>query len=79
MEQTSSPISTFQHNNPHSVNEQRGREEEEAPLEDLRIRRNRLTQERHAARFEEQCATDASLWAAQRAACSNAQIMMDAS
>ncbi len=28
-------------------------EEKEAPLEDLRVRQNRFTQEKHVARFEE--------------------------
>ncbi len=53
-------------------------EEEEAPLEDSRVRRNRLARERHAARFEEQRATYASWRVAQRAACSDAQIVADA-
>jgi hypothetical protein len=34
-------------------------EEEEAALEDLRVRQNYLAQERHAVRSEEQRATDA--------------------
>jgi hypothetical protein len=42
-------------------------EEEESPLEDLRVRRNRLAQERHTVQSKEQRATDASRQAAQRA------------
>jgi hypothetical protein len=34
--------------------------EEEAPLEGLRIRRNRFTLETHTTRSKEQCATDAN-------------------
>jgi hypothetical protein len=49
-------------------------EEEEAPLEDSRVHRNHLAQERHAAWFEEQCAMDANRLATQRDACSDAQI-----
>jgi hypothetical protein len=48
------------------------KEEEEAPLEDLRIRRNRLARERHAARSEEQHVVDANWRATQRAAHSDA-------
>jgi hypothetical protein len=47
-------------------------EEEEAPLEDLRIRWNRLARERHAARSEEQRAADANRQATHRAARNNA-------
>jgi len=50
-------------------------EEEEAILEDSRVRRNRLAQEKHVARSEEQRATDASRRAAQKGAHSDAQIM----
>jgi hypothetical protein len=39
-------------------------EEEEAPLEDLRVCRNRLARERHVAQSKEQCVIDASWWAA---------------
>jgi hypothetical protein len=53
-------------------------EEEEAPLEDLRIRRNRLARERHIARSEEQRAVDANRWAIHRVARSDAQIVADA-
>jgi adenylate kinase family enzyme len=54
-------------------------EEEDAPLEDLRIRRNHLARERHVARFEEQRAADANRRAIHRATCSDAQIAADAS
>ncbi len=54
-------------------------EEEEAPLEDSHVRRNRLARERHVAQSEEQCAVDASWQAVQRGACINVQIVMDAS
>jgi len=54
-------------------------EEEEAPLEDPRICRNRLARERHAARSEKQCAADANRRATHRAARSGAQIDADAS
>jgi hypothetical protein len=53
-------------------------EEEEAPLEDSRVRGNRLARERHAAWSEEQCAMYASWRVAQRATRSNAQIVADA-
>jgi hypothetical protein len=53
-------------------------EEEEAPLEDSRIHRNRLARERYATRSEEQRATYASRQVAQRAARSDAQIVADA-
>jgi hypothetical protein len=53
-------------------------EEEEAPLEDPHIRRNRLVRERHAARSEEQRAVDANRWAIHRVARSDAQIVADA-
>jgi hypothetical protein len=39
-------------------------EKEESPLKDPRIRWNRLAQERHVARFEEQHAVDANRQAA---------------
>ncbi len=55
------------------------KEEEEAPLEDSRICRNRLARERHAARSEKQCAADAHRRATHRAARSGAQIAADAS
>jgi hypothetical protein len=35
-------------------------EEKEAPLEDPRVRQNRLARERHVTQFKEQHATDAS-------------------
>jgi len=35
-------------------------EEEEAPLEDPRIRRNRLARERHVVRSKKQCVVDAN-------------------
>jgi hypothetical protein len=53
-------------------------EEEEAPLEDPRIRRNGLARNRHTARFEEQRAVDANRRAIHRAARSDAQIAADA-
>ncbi len=53
--------------------------EEEAPLEDSRVRHNHLAQERHVVRSKEQHATDASWRAIQRAAHNNAQIVVDAS
>jgi hypothetical protein len=40
------------------------KEQEEAPLEDPGVRRNRLAQERHAARSEEQLVVDAIRWVA---------------
>jgi len=42
-------------------------EEEESPLEDWRLRRNRLARKRHAARTKERRATDASRREGQRA------------
>jgi hypothetical protein len=54
-------------------------EEEEAPLEDPHIRRNRLARERHAAQSEKQHAADANRWATHRAVRSDAQIATDAS
>jgi hypothetical protein len=54
-------------------------EEEEAPLEDPRIRWNRLTQERHAARFEKQRVANANWQATHGATRSDAQIAADAS
>jgi hypothetical protein len=54
-------------------------EEEEDPLDDLRIRRNYLARERHVAQFEGQCVVDASGWATKRVACINVQITVDAS
>jgi len=53
-------------------------EEEEAPLEDSRVRWNRLAQERHVVRSKEQPVTYASRQVAQRAARSNVQIVADA-
>ncbi len=53
-------------------------EEEEAPLEDSRIRRNRLARERHVARSKEWRAAYANRRVAQRAARSDAQIVVDA-
>ncbi len=53
-------------------------EEDEAPLEDSRVRWNCLARERHVVRFEEQPATYASRQVAQRAARSDAQIVADA-
>jgi len=50
-------------------------EEEESPLEASRVRRNRLAQERHAARSKEQRAADASRQEGQRA--HNAQRELD--
>jgi hypothetical protein len=47
-------------------------EEDEAPLEDLRVRRNCLARERHAVRSKEQRAMYASRRVAQRAARSDA-------
>jgi hypothetical protein len=49
-------------------------EKEEAPLDDSCVHQNRLAQERHTARSEEQRAIDVSQQAAQRGAHSNAQI-----
>ncbi len=54
-------------------------EEEEAPLEDPRIRQNRLAREKHTARFEKQRATDANRRATHRATHSDAQIAADVS
>jgi len=42
-------------------------EEEESPLEGPRLRRNRLTRERHAVRSKEQRVADASRREGQRA------------
>jgi hypothetical protein len=53
-------------------------EEEEAPLEDSRIRRNCLVRERHVPRFEKQRAVDANRRATHRAAHNDAQIVADA-
>jgi hypothetical protein len=53
-------------------------EEEEALLEDSRKCQNRLARDRHAARFEEQHATNANRRATHRAARSDAQITTDA-
>jgi len=53
-------------------------EEEEALLEDSRVRWNRLARERHVVRSEEQPATYASRQVAQRAVRSDAQIVADA-
>jgi hypothetical protein len=53
-------------------------EEEESHLEGSRVRRNHLARERHAARFKEQRAADASRRVAQKAARSNAQIATNA-
>ncbi len=53
-------------------------EEEEAPLEDSRIRQNRLARERHAIRSKKQRAIDANRRAIHRATCSDAQIATDA-
>ncbi len=47
-------------------------EEEETPLEDPHVRRNRLARERHIVRFEEQHAAHASRQAIQRAVRSDA-------
>ncbi len=49
-------------------------EEEGVPFEDSHVRRNHLVQERHTARSEEQRATNVNRRAAQRDACSDAQI-----
>jgi len=54
-------------------------EEEEAPLEDSRIHRNRLARERHVARSEKQRAADANRRATHKVARSDAQIVTDAS
>ncbi len=54
-------------------------EEEEAPLEDPRLRRNRLARQRHASRSKKQRAADANRRATHRAARSDAQIVADAS
>jgi hypothetical protein len=53
-------------------------EEEEAPLEDPRIRRNRLARERHAARFEKQHAINANRRATHKVVHSDVQIAADA-
>jgi hypothetical protein len=53
-------------------------EEEEAPLEDPRICRNRLARKRHAARSEKQRAADANRRATHRVARSDVQITVDA-
>jgi hypothetical protein len=53
-------------------------EEEEAPLEDSRICRNRLARERHTARFEEQRVADANWRAIHKAMRSDVQIVADA-
>jgi hypothetical protein len=42
-------------------------EEEKSPLEDPRVRRNRVARERYAARSKEQRVADASRWEAQKA------------
>jgi len=47
-------------------------EEEEAPLEDSRIHRNRLARERHVARSEKQRAADANRRATHKVARSDA-------
>jgi hypothetical protein len=54
-------------------------EEEEAPLEDPHIRRNRLARERHAARSEKQREANANRRATHRATRNDAQIAADAS
>jgi hypothetical protein len=53
-------------------------EEEEAPLEGPRVRRNSLARERHAARSKKQRAANANRRATQRVARSDAQTVMDA-
>ncbi len=52
-------------------------EEEESPLEDLRVCRNCIAREKHAERSKEQRAVDASRRATQRAAHSDAQITLE--
>ncbi len=52
-------------------------EEEESPLEDSCVRRNRIAQEKHAARSKEQRAMDANRRATQRVAHSDAQITLE--
>jgi hypothetical protein len=52
--------------------------EEEAPLEDPRVRRNHLAQERHIAQYEEQRVVDVSRRATQRLVRNDAQIATDA-
>jgi hypothetical protein len=52
-------------------------EEEESPLEDSRVRRNRIAREKHAARSKEQRAVDASRWATQRVARNDAHIALE--
>jgi hypothetical protein len=64
-EQTSSPI--FPPFNTTTLIKPMNEEEEEAPLEDPRICRNRLGRERHATRFEKQCVADANRRATHRA------------
>jgi hypothetical protein len=53
------------------------KEEEEAPLEDPRIRWNHLARERHVAWFEEQRAADANHRATQRVMRSDTQIALE--
>jgi hypothetical protein len=54
-------------------------EEEEAPLEDSRVRRNRLARDRHAVQSEKQYAANANRQAAQRAMRSDAHIAANTS
>jgi len=53
------------------------KKEEEAPLEDPCVCRNRLARKRHAIWSEEQRATDASRRAAQKAARNDVQIALE--
>jgi len=55
------------------------KEQEEAPLEDPRVRRNRLAQERHAIRSEEQRVVDVSQRVVQRVVRSDVHRATDAS
>jgi hypothetical protein len=77
-EQTSSPISPPPLNTTTLIKPM-NEKEEEAPLEDSRIRRNHLARERHAARSKKQRVADANRRATHRVARSDAQIAADAS
>jgi hypothetical protein len=52
-------------------------EEEESLLEDPRVCRNRIAREKHAARSKDQRAVDANRRTTQRAARSDAQIVLE--
>jgi hypothetical protein len=52
-------------------------EEEESPLENPCVRRNRIAREKHVARSKEQRAVDANRRATQRVARSDVQIALE--